>query len=327
MIILVRHGETDLNSESGEGESLRGWLDIPINAAGMKVIQNTAEVLRKMPIYKIYCSDLNRTVQTAEAVGEVLRQPIFPHPAFRPWDVGDMSGKPLKQTLPQFLNLIDHPTKKAPGGESYQTFLDRFVPAIKPLIAAKQLYAVIAHARNIIVVEALCHGDGNIKDPEMLKARSGVEPGGALLVRSDWTHDILNPPAKEQILRPKRADKQAVLYMHEVDTDYQCKDCILFISDIERCEIHAREVHISPTGGCGLFARGKPRTSFTAHTPSGSVTPLQSGYIEHKVGFTCARCEYFLSSREDCQKVDPESAGDDPGAIKPGACCNAWEAK
>lgn len=63
-LCLVRHGETDWNAE----RRLQGHLDIPLNARGLAQAASTARGLSSTRFDAVYCSDLARTRQTAEAI-------------------------------------------------------------------------------------------------------------------------------------------------------------------------------------------------------------------------------------------------------------------
>lgn len=123
----------------------------------------------------------------------------------------------------------------------------------------------------------------------------------------------------------KKLSKGSVLYLHVKGTDYQCRDCAAFLPDADGCAFHVRSEVIRPYGGCGLFLLGKPGT-YTVR-PHHPLLKVESGYVESREGFTCRRCEYFAESRFDCEVVDRDSPGDDPGEIAPGGCCNNWEKK
>lgn len=120
--------------------------------------------------------------------------------------------------------------------------------------------------------------------------------------------------------------KAAALYLRFPDTDYQCADCSMWIPKAERCTIHGPDDTIRAEGSCGFFIKGKPH----GDKAMGMVTTEQSGYEESKPGFSCKWCQHFVSSpqqgRGDCQRIDKDSKGQDPGNISPEACCNAWEA-
>ncbi len=123
----------------------------------------------------------------------------------------------------------------------------------------------------------------------------------------------------------KKALKSSVLYIRRTGTEYQCKQCVMFIPEEERCWIHGDATVIKPYGTCGLFVKGKPQPNLK---PMGSLSKLESGYTEESyVGYSCKRCEYFNPQAHDCQKVDKDSPGDDLHEIHPDACCNSWSAK
>lgn len=129
-----------------------------------------------------------------------------------------------------------------------------------------------------------------------------------------------------------RIDKRSVTYLHVMPsgvTQYECRDCPMWISDTERCTIHGEDV-IRATGSCNFFVHGPPITS-AEDEPHGMVTTMQSGYEENPygVGFSCKRCTFFVPHPDGgesggCDIVDYDSSGDDPGMIHPNACCNAW---
>ena len=117
--------------------------------------------------------------------------------------------------------------------------------------------------------------------------------------------------------------KQAVLYVHR-NADYKCSECLMFIPEKERCFIHSDVTEIKPYGTCGYWAKGKP---YPGLEPMGSVSKVESGYVEHKPGYSCGRCEYFSAEKQDCQVVDKDTPGDDPGKITAQGCCANWEQK
>jgi hypothetical protein len=122
---------------------------------------------------------------------------------------------------------------------------------------------------------------------------------------------------------PSKTPKQAVLYLRMKDTQYECRDCNMFIPSKERCTIHGPNDVIKAHGSCGFFIKGKPMGGHAMK----EITLQQSGYTEHKGGFSCKRCSNFDAKYEDCAVVDRFSAGDDYGYIDKDACCNHWEAK
>lgn len=118
--------------------------------------------------------------------------------------------------------------------------------------------------------------------------------------------------------------KSVVLYIHKRDTNYKCKDCLFAKDQGNKCAIYGSSVAIKPYGTCGEWIKKKGNFDVPY---VGGYNKENTGYVENPEGFTCGRCDEFLPDRADCKKVDKDSAGDDPGAILSGACCNRWEHK
>src|SRR5258706_399231 len=90
-LILVRHGKTVLNSLD-DTERLRGWMDIPLDEQGLREAQETARRVAQHAVQRIYCSDLYRATQTAEAVVRTTSAPIVYTSDLRPWNLGTLTG-------------------------------------------------------------------------------------------------------------------------------------------------------------------------------------------------------------------------------------------
>ena len=65
-IILVRHGQTDWNVNN----LLQGSTNIDLNEYGILQAKNTANKLKDFKIDYIYCSPLNRTLDTANYINQ-----------------------------------------------------------------------------------------------------------------------------------------------------------------------------------------------------------------------------------------------------------------
>ncbi|OGJ59725.1 hypothetical protein A2881_01130 [Candidatus Peribacteria bacterium RIFCSPHIGHO2_01_FULL_55_13] len=135
---FVRHGQTDWNRDSimqgQEGD--RSLTDL-----GKKQAEETAKLLKKQKFDGIVCSDLKRTVETANIIAAALGLPILEQSSLlRERSVGEWVGKPAKEILDQFPLLIangedgvHHVTP--PGGESLSQFLRRAELSAKHMLA------------------------------------------------------------------------------------------------------------------------------------------------------------------------------------------------
>ena len=68
-IYLVRHGETDWNKE----RKIQGQVDIPLNAFGIHLAEETAKGLRDIPFDICFSSPLGRAKDTARIILEIGR--------------------------------------------------------------------------------------------------------------------------------------------------------------------------------------------------------------------------------------------------------------
>lgn len=87
-VIVARHGEAEYDSDhvSDDGGSL--------TAAGRAQAIELAESLRGRRVAAVWCSDMARSVQTAEIVAGVLGVPVRVRSGLREFSVGDLAGLP-----------------------------------------------------------------------------------------------------------------------------------------------------------------------------------------------------------------------------------------
>jgi broad specificity phosphatase PhoE/2'-5' RNA ligase len=128
ILYLIRHGKTALDSEPGKPTDIvTGWRNVPVTAEGKKIANETGEALKDAGIEKIVCSDLQRAVQTAKIVCEhVGCEDIEPTRGLRPWNLGDFEGQDSKSVAEKLKPYIEDPTKKVPGGESKDEYVERY---------------------------------------------------------------------------------------------------------------------------------------------------------------------------------------------------------
>ncbi|MDD7464833.1 MAG: histidine phosphatase family protein [Actinomycetaceae bacterium] len=66
-IILWRHGQTDANKNF----RIQGAIDVPLNAVGLRQAQEAAQELAQLEPTRLYCSDLSRSRQSAQALADL----------------------------------------------------------------------------------------------------------------------------------------------------------------------------------------------------------------------------------------------------------------
>lgn len=118
-LLLIRHPETSLNA----GNCLRGHIDIGLNADGLAQIKDILEQLKDNNAVAVYSSDLSRAADVAKQVTELYNLPLFLTKDLRPADLGELTGKPIKD-VKHILQKIDDAEDNGqfPGGESIKQF-------------------------------------------------------------------------------------------------------------------------------------------------------------------------------------------------------------
>lgn len=85
---LVRHGETDWNSE----KRVQGQIDIDLNSAGQAQARAVAVGLREQRFAAVYSSDLLRAWRTAQIAAAGWQIAVSPAPTLRERDFGVLQG-------------------------------------------------------------------------------------------------------------------------------------------------------------------------------------------------------------------------------------------
>jgi broad specificity phosphatase PhoE len=196
-LILVRHGKTLLNSLD-DSERLRGWMDIPLDEQGLREAQETAQHVGQHSVQHIYCSDLYRAKQTADALIRATQAPIVYTSDLRPWNLGSLTGQRVADILPTLLQLeVDLEMPAPGGGESFLSFYERYSRKLMEMleIAERSSSCIVAvtHHRNLLAAPTILENGDKTKIP----VRGGARTGDLLWVeRKDdrWTSRIERPP-------------------------------------------------------------------------------------------------------------------------------------
>jgi alpha-ribazole phosphatase len=144
-IQLIRHGATKLNNDDVSVDRIRGWSNVPLSPDGHEEAIHLGDRLRTDPPMSIIASDLLRASETAEIISRLTKAPLVEKTkAFRPWNVGDYTGKLTSDCIPILEDHTKHPNKPLPGGESFNSFKRRFMTGL--------LYALNKHHGMIALV-------------------------------------------------------------------------------------------------------------------------------------------------------------------------------
>jgi len=127
---LVRHGETDWNTE----RRLQGQLDIPLNTTGLKQAEQLSQALAcsGKSFDALYVSDLTRTRQTALAIAKHNPIKVIATPALRERNFGCFQGFTYPEAEQQMPEAYCRFKSRDPGyipdsGESLAVFNQRIV--------------------------------------------------------------------------------------------------------------------------------------------------------------------------------------------------------
>jgi broad specificity phosphatase PhoE len=134
-IVLVRHGETELNTAG----VFRGRKDVPLNERGAEQAAAVAEALAVPPVARVYSSPLVRALDTARAIA--TRHGLEPvvDPAYNNIDLGEWQGgwkERVKQEQPDLwrLWLEDPDALRIPGGETLAQVRSRSLARTQELV-------------------------------------------------------------------------------------------------------------------------------------------------------------------------------------------------
>ena len=148
-LLLIRHGETDWNV----ARRVQGHADIALNAKGRQQAERLGQALADSPIHHVYSSDLQRALQTAQAIAAVHAAPVHATPDLRERHFGDIEGMDFFSFEQQRPDAALQWRKRMPhwqppgGGESLLMLRERVVQAVNAIASRHQgeHVAIVSH--------------------------------------------------------------------------------------------------------------------------------------------------------------------------------------
>ena len=134
-LLLIRHAETAYN-EQGQ-KRVKGAMDLPVHEGALARFEPYAKrLLAKYPLAAMAVSPLERTRETAYVLHRLNREPVRAaiEQGLCPWNRGALQGRPIADVKPELDRLVDEPDRVPYGGESFNTFVGRFIPTLRRLL-------------------------------------------------------------------------------------------------------------------------------------------------------------------------------------------------
>lgn len=126
-LYLIRHGQTDWNVQ----RKMQGHSNIPLNELGRTQALSLRSFFLQNPIEKVFSSDLDRALQTAQIATQA--EDILTLPGFREVNLGAIEGHTEPEIIARYgepawqewTSLAPHANYAFPGGETHQESLHR----------------------------------------------------------------------------------------------------------------------------------------------------------------------------------------------------------
>jgi probable phosphomutase (TIGR03848 family) len=153
--LLIRHGENDYLKKKILVGTMPGVI---LNPRGIEQAHVLADSLKGFPIKAIYSSPLERAVQTARPLAEILDLEVEIRSGLSDPDVGEWTGKKLKALRKEasWIKIQETPSQAGfPGGETLSDVQKRLVgemDSIHRSYKPNDLVAVVFHADPIKMV-------------------------------------------------------------------------------------------------------------------------------------------------------------------------------
>ena len=157
-LLLVRHGETELNSS----ERFWGRTDVALSAAGLRQVEQLRDRLAAEKIDVTYSSNMRRASLTAETIASKHKLEVTICPELREIDFGQLEGLTFDEICQLHPEIAELWTNwdlhtKFPGGESVDeldTRVSKFLDRLKKH-APEETILVVAHSAPLRLL--ICH--------------------------------------------------------------------------------------------------------------------------------------------------------------------------
>lgn len=168
MVYLMRHGQDDENY-------IGGWSKVGLIKEGkIEVIDTALWIKDNLHIERVIVSDIERAMQTAAIVCDILGLEFLPSTELREQNKGLLNGMPHKKAQKKYGELLNNVTVDTvyPEGESLRDLYNRIKIYLEKLMTLKSDTLIITHRGVINMIYYIL----NDKELDMDKKQFGVTP-------------------------------------------------------------------------------------------------------------------------------------------------------
>ena len=158
LIYLVRHGKTRNESEK---RFYVGQTDVPLDAIGVRQAELMRDRMARAGVKAVYCSDLERTRDTAIILAKHFECEVFVHPDLREINLGEWEGLAVAEVIRRYPDQFaergrDIAYYRTPGGESFVECSQRVLKTFQKIVAEMEdPVVIVGHAGVNRLI--LCH--------------------------------------------------------------------------------------------------------------------------------------------------------------------------
>ncbi len=182
-LYLMCHGDT----RQDDVRRYIGQTDLPLNERGIEQARYWQAKLSSVPFYRIYCTDLARSLETARSIARNREIPVRPLPELREINLGAWEGLSVTEVRQRFPGEYerrgeDFPGYRPSGGESFSDLSRRVVPVFERICREMEgNVLIVGHAG--VNRTILCHVLGM---PLANLFRLEQQPGSLSIVVRKW---------------------------------------------------------------------------------------------------------------------------------------------
>lgn len=156
--ILARHGSTRPHRE----KTFIGRHDVPLSEQGQEEARAAAELIKSFSpeCRRVYCSDLSRSVDSAEAIAAALGLKISPDPRLSELSLGEWDGCAISEIKRRFPAEYEQRGRdilgyKTPGGENFYELQYRVAQCLTELLAVDSSPDIVICAHKGVIQSIL----------------------------------------------------------------------------------------------------------------------------------------------------------------------------